>query len=114
MDVVDGRLAVLQVQRGGLEEDVCFGCVEPAANVGDVRIRLQIRSVRGDELREFEALSIGVPSQATGGYAGDPESDSVTVAQFGGAIRQQLRQRAIDVAETEKAEVVGADGGASK
>jgi len=47
-DVIDGRVAVLDVERCGFEQDVCFGGVEPGANVGNVRMRLQSRGVRGD------------------------------------------------------------------
>ena len=34
-DVIDGGLAVLDIQRGGFEEDVGFGRIEPGADVGD-------------------------------------------------------------------------------
>jgi hypothetical protein len=85
-DVVDGGLAIFYIQRGGFEEDVRFGRFEPGANVGDVRGRFQSRGVGGDQLREFEAVRIRVPSQATGGYAGDAECNSVAVPQFGGAL----------------------------
>ena len=45
-DVIDGGLAVLDVQRCGFEEDVGFGRIEPGADAGDIRIRFQSGGAR--------------------------------------------------------------------
>ncbi|MGC2371996.1 MAG: hypothetical protein WA474_23200, partial [Candidatus Sulfotelmatobacter sp.] len=46
--------------------------------------------------------------------SGDAERDSVAIAEFLFAIEQELDERAVDVAEAEEAEVVGADGGSPR
>lgn len=55
-------------------------------------------------------LWIGDPAEAARGDSGDFVRDAVTVVQFLRAIFEQLHQRAVDVAEAQKAEVIGSDG----
>ena len=63
------------------------------------------REFAGESARARYPLRIGDPAQAAGCDAGDLEGDAVAVTEFGGAVFEQLHERAVDVAEAEKAEV---------
>ena len=109
-DVIDGGLAVFDVEGGGFEEDVGVGGFQPVSDAS----RLPIRSSRssGQECPlhtslRIEAIGVGDPSQTAGCDSGNSESDSVALAKFWFAVDEQLRESAVDVAEAEEAEVVG-------
>jgi hypothetical protein len=54
-------------------------------------------------------LGVGDPAERTAGDAGDAKCDVVLFAEFGFAGVEQFGECAVDVAEAEEAEVVGAD-----
>jgi hypothetical protein len=114
--VGDRRLAVFHVERGGFEEDVGLGGGEPVADVRRLWIRFP---ARGHECPRYTGLSytgfgiqavgIGDPAQPSGGDSGDAVGDAVASAEFFGAVFEEADESAVDVAEAEEAEVVGAD-----
>jgi hypothetical protein len=61
-----------------------------------------------------DAVWVGRPSQAAGSDAGDAEGDAVALAELVGAVFEQADKRPVDVAETEEAEIVSADGVSSQ
>jgi hypothetical protein len=110
--VIDGGLAVLDGEGCGFEEDVGLGGLEPVSDVCRFLICFPAFRGRGRPLHTgfwIKAIRISDPSQAAGCYSGDAEVDSVAVAKFGFAVTEQLREGAVDVAEAEEAEVVGAN-----
>ena len=54
-----------------------------------------------------DAVRVGSPSQGAGCDSGNAEGDAVAFAEFKFAVEEELRERAVDVAEAEEAEVVG-------
>ena len=89
-DVVYGGLAGFDVEGGGFEEDVGLGCGEPGADVfGGFRFARLGGGRACDVCFGIEAFRVGDPSQAARGDAGDAEGDSVTLAQFSGAVLEE-------------------------
>jgi hypothetical protein len=56
-----------------------------------------------------KAVGVDDPAEAARGDAVDAVGDSMLVAEFGGAVGEQSDERAVDVAESEEAEVEVAD-----
>ncbi len=90
---------------------------EPFANVlATTQLSISLRKSAGriartKEVPHVQAGGVGDPSQAARCDACDSECDAVGIAQFVGADFQQTDQGLIDVAEAEKAEIVGWYGG---
>src|SRR6266496_2658905 len=79
---------------------------------GRFRPRSAARWIRIESEHGSTVQAIGVrdPSDSTRRHSRDAEGNVVMLAKFGSAVVEQFQQRAIDVAESEEAEIVGADG----
>jgi hypothetical protein len=135
-NVVDGGLAGFDVEGCGLEEDVGASGGEPGVRLSGrsrflIRIRIgtselvpfpararvwgsgDLRLFAGESARapffRVEAVGVGDPPEAAGSNAGDAVRDPVLAAELMGAVGEQADERAVDVAESEEAEVEGAD-----
>src|SRR3984957_9152514 len=109
-DVIDGGLAVFDVQGGGFEEDVGAGGFQPVSDASRLPIRPSRSSGQECPLHtslRIEAIGVGEPSKTAGCDSGNSETDPVALAKFWFAVDEQFRKSAVDVAETEEAEVVG-------
>jgi hypothetical protein len=112
-DVICGGLAGFDVECGGFEEDVGSGGFQPGSD--GRRLCIRFPAFVGQECPThtvwIQAIGVGNPSQAAGCDSGDVEGDSVAVAEFGLAVFEETGEGAVDIAEAEEAEVVGADTG---
>ena len=111
-DVIDGGLSGLDVEGRGFEEDVSLGGLKPGAD--GCRLLIRCPAFIGQECPihtcfRIQAVGVGNPSQAEGCDSGDAERNSVALAQFLFAVAQELHEGAVDIAEAEEAEVVGAN-----
>lgn len=118
-DVIDRGLAGGDVERSSFEEDVGLGGLQP---VSDVCRLISFPAVSGQECPlhtgplhtgQIQAVWIGDPSQAAGCDSSNAERNSVARVEFRLAVFEQLRERAVDVAEAEQAEVEGVNRVAS-
>ena len=75
----------------------------------NVGVRESFRQVEGEAARARQAIGIGDPAQSAGGNSGDAERDAVTLAQLRRAVFKQPDESPIDVAKSQKAEIVIAD-----
>jgi hypothetical protein len=118
-DVVNRWLTVFYIERGGFEEDVGLGGFQPGLYIGGSR--RDIGNTRSSWWEfagggasatwiEIYTICIRNPSQPPRSNSRDAKGDCISLAQFGSPVLEQPRKRAIDVAETEKAEIERAYG----
>jgi hypothetical protein len=58
----------------------------------------------------IQTVRVGDPAQAPGGDASEAVGEAVAIVQFWGAVFEEADEGSVDVAEAEKAEIVGTDG----
>ena len=85
--MIDGGLAVLNVERSGFEENIGLGGFEPGADiVRSTALLIRTDAWVGQECPShtgwIQAVGIGEPAEAAGGDAGDAEGDVVASPEF--------------------------------
>jgi len=135
--MIDGGVTVLYVQRSCLEQDIGLRGTQPGVHVGELVGRgPQVSVQRADtnlghprilsfldgvlvfgiwmcefvQTRRIEAFCICPPAQPPRSDTGDMPRNALGT-QIGVAIRQQARERPVDVAKSQEAQIESSDGG---
>jgi len=105
-DVRDGRFAGPGVERTGFEQRVGPGANDP---IGEAAGFLRFREVTLQNSLGAESLCRNEPSDAPSGESGDAVLDAVALAQVAGFAVKQPDEASTNIAESNQAEVEGAD-----
>lgn len=109
-EMIDGGLAVVGVEGAGFEDDVGADAFEPLADVSRSCSWVLRGPVIVEDSERVQAVGVGEPARAAGGYAGEAPADVVAAAEFGLFGDEQAQEGAADVAETYQGQVVGWNG----
>ena len=109
-EMIDGGLAVVGVERTGFEDDVGADAFEPLAGVSRSGSWVLRGPVIVEDSERVQAVGVGEPARAAGGYAGEAPADVVAPAEFGLFGDEQAQKGAADVAETDQGQVIGWNG----
>ena len=109
-EVLDGRLAGLDVERTGFENYVGAGTFEPFANIARGLCVLRRGPVIIEDGQRVEAVGIGEPPAAARGDTREAPADVLAAAQFDFFGDKLANESAADVAEADDREIVGWNG----
>ena len=81
LQVLDGGLAGLRIERAGLEQNIRARFFEPLANV-PARLGLRGRPVAMEDGEGAEAIGVGHPAGAARGHTCQPPAHVIAAAQL--------------------------------
>src|SRR6185437_5512489 len=109
--VFDSRLAGVDVEGTGFEENIRSCAFEPLADIERMRsIALLSQGVSLKDSKRVQSIGIGDPAHAASGHSREPPVDVIAPTELGFLRNKQAEERASHVAHADDGEIIGGHG----